>query len=50
MEIPKFDETFIPILEVLKNVKIFNSRELILEVKTKFYSGLSDGLKPFAQF
>lgn len=42
MEIPKFDETFIPILEVLKNGKIFKSRELIEEVKTKFYSGLSD--------
>ena len=42
MEIPKFDETFIPILEVLKNGKIFKSRELIEEVKKKFYSGLSD--------
>jgi restriction system protein len=42
MEIPKFDETFIPILEVLKNGKIYKSRELIEEVKTKFYSGLSD--------
>ena len=42
MEIPKFDETFIPILEVLKNGKIFKSRELIEEVKTKFYSELSD--------
>lgn len=41
MEIPKFDETFLPILEVLKNGKIFKSRELIEEVKTKFYSGLS---------
>lgn len=46
MEIPKFDETFLPILEVLKNGKIFKSRELIKEVKTKFYSGLStDQLK-----
>jgi len=42
MEIPKFDETFVPILEVLKNGKVFKSRELIEEVKTKFYSGLSD--------
>lgn len=42
MEIPKFDETFIPILEVLKTGKIFKSRELIEEVKTKFYSELSD--------
>lgn len=42
MEIPKFDETFVPILEVLKNGKVFKSRELIEEVKAKFYSGLSD--------
>jgi restriction system protein len=42
MEIPKFDETFIPILEVLKNGKIYKTRELIEEVKTKFYSGLSE--------
>lgn len=42
MEIPKFDETFIPILEVLKNDKILKSRELIEEVKTRFYSGLSE--------
>lgn len=42
MEIPKFDETFLPILEVLKNGKIFKSRELIKEVRIKFYSGLSE--------
>ena len=42
MEIPKFDETFIPILEVLKNGNIFKSRELIEEVKSKFYAGLSE--------
>jgi restriction system protein len=42
MEIPKFDETFIPILEVLKTGKVLKSRELIEEVKTKFYSGLSE--------
>jgi restriction system protein len=42
MEIPKFDETFIPILEVLKDGKVLKSRELIKEVKTKFYSGLSE--------
>ncbi len=29
MEIPKFDETFIPILEVLKSAKVLKSRELI---------------------
>jgi restriction system protein len=42
MEIPKFDETFIPILEVLKNGKVYKTRELIEEVKTKFYSGLTE--------
>lgn len=42
MEIPKFDETFIPILEVLKDGRILKSRELIEEVKTRFYSGLTE--------
>jgi restriction system protein len=42
MEIPKFNETFIPILEVLKNDKIYKSRDLIEEVKIKFYSELND--------
>ena len=42
MEIPKFDETFIPILEVLKDGKILKSRELIAEVKTRFYSDLTE--------
>lgn len=42
MEIPKFDETFIPILEILKGGKIYKTRELIEEVKKRFYSGLSE--------
>lgn len=42
MEIPKFDETFIPILEVLKSGKVYKTRELIENVKTKFYSGLNE--------
>lgn len=42
MEIPKFDETFIPILEVLKSGKVLKSRELIEEVKKRFYSDLSE--------
>lgn len=29
MEIPKFDETFIPILEVLKSLEVNKSGELI---------------------
>ncbi len=39
---PKFDETFIPILEVLKDGRVLKSRELIEEVKARFYSGLTD--------
>ena len=42
MEIPKFDDTFIPILEVLKDGRVLRSRELIEEVKVKFYSKLSE--------
>lgn len=42
MEIPKFDETFLPILEVLKDGKVLKSRELIEEVKKRFYSGLTE--------
>jgi restriction system protein len=42
MEIPKFNETFIPILEVLKDGKVLKSRELIEEVKTRFYADLSE--------
>jgi len=42
MEIPKFDETFIPILEILKAGEVYKTRELIEEVKTKFYSGLTE--------
>jgi restriction system protein len=42
MEIPKFDETFIPILKVLKDGRTLKSRELIEEVKTKFYSSLTE--------
>lgn len=42
MEIPKFDETFVPILEVLKDGNILKSRELIEGVKTRFCSKLSE--------
>jgi len=42
MEIPKFDETFLPILEILKTGKIYKTRDLIDEVKSKFYNGLSE--------
>lgn len=42
MDIPKFDETFIPILEVLKDGKVYKHRELIEVVKTRFYSELTE--------
>ncbi len=42
MDIPKFNETFIPILEILKTEKVFKTRELIEEVKIKFYSNLTE--------
>lgn len=42
MEIPKFDETFIPILQVLKDGRVLKSRELIEEVKSRFYLELND--------
>lgn len=41
MEIPKFYETFIPILKVLSNDKILQTRELYKEVINQFYSDLS---------
>jgi restriction system protein len=42
MDIPKFDETFLPILATLKSGKVFRTRELIDEVKSNFYSGLTE--------
>ena len=40
MEIPKFHETFNPILEILSNGKVIHSRELINLVIEKYYSRL----------
>ena len=40
MELPKFNETFIPILKVLKDGKTIKGRELIRLVEEKFYSNL----------
>jgi len=41
MEIPKFHETFIPILKVLENGETLQSREMYKKVIDKFYTGLS---------
>lgn len=42
MEIPKFHETFKPILEVLKNGETYSTRQLIEEVKSRFYHELTE--------
>lgn len=41
MEIPKFHETFIPILKVLENGETLQAREMYKKVIEQFYSGLS---------
>jgi restriction system protein len=40
MDIPKFDETFIPILETLADGKIIQHRELLNKIVEKYYSNL----------
>ena len=42
MEIPKFDDTFLPILEILRAGKVYKTRDLIEEVKKRFYAGLTE--------
>jgi restriction system protein len=42
MEIPKFHETFMPILEVLRDGKSIHFRELYKIVKEKYFNGLTD--------
>ena len=44
MELPKFNETFLPILEVLSDGKTIKSRELIKRVEERFYSQLPQEL------
>ncbi|MBU2649658.1 MAG: restriction endonuclease [Bacteroidetes bacterium] len=41
MEIPKFHETFIPILKILENGETLQAREMYKKVIEQFYSGLS---------
>ena len=40
MELPKFNETFIPILEVLKDGKVIKGRELYRLVEDQYYADL----------
>jgi len=44
MDLPKFNETFLPILDVLKNGDVITGRELIRKVEEKFYSKLPQEL------
>ncbi|MBD0297341.1 MAG: winged helix-turn-helix domain-containing protein, partial [Flavisolibacter sp.] len=44
MELPKFHETFQPILEILKDGKTLTTRELITTVAEKYYSHLDPQL------
>lgn len=44
MELPKFHETFNPILEILSDGKIIHHRELLNKVVEKFYSHLPEEL------
>jgi len=40
MELPKYHETFIPVLEVLNSVESLKSRELAFKVRDNYYSNL----------
>lgn len=44
MELPKYHETFIPILNVLNTVESVNSRELAVRVRNIYYSDLPEEL------
>jgi len=40
MELPKFNETFLPILEILKDGQVIKGRDLVRLVEEQFYSDL----------
>jgi restriction system protein len=44
MELPKYHETFIPILEILNSIETISSRELTLRVRDKYYSEIPNEL------
>lgn len=44
MELPKFNETFLPILEVLKDGQVIKGRDLLRIVEERFYSDLPEEL------
>jgi restriction system protein len=40
MDLPKYHETFVPVLEILNSVESLNSRELATRVRDNYYSNL----------
>ncbi len=44
MELPKYHESFIPILETLKSAEPIKSRQLAIIVRDNYYSNLPDEL------
>jgi len=44
MDLPKFNETFLPILQVLSNGETITGRELVQLVEKRFYSHLAEDL------
>jgi restriction system protein len=44
MELSKFNETFMPILEILRTGEVLRHRELLKRVQEKYYSNLPDDL------
>ena len=44
MELPKYHEAFIPVLEILNSEESLTSRDLAHKVRKKYYSGLSQEL------
>ncbi|MFC2132273.1 restriction endonuclease [Bacteroidota bacterium] len=44
MELPKYHETFLQILEVLNKTESLKSRELVIKVRDKYYSNLPEDL------
>jgi restriction system protein len=44
MELPKFNETFMPILEILRTGEVLRHRELLKRVQEQYYSNLPDDL------
>jgi len=44
MELPKYHETFIPILDILSNIESIHHRDLGLRVRDKYYLDLPQDL------